>query len=336
MRYFSGTLYATMTIVSAICMTDVHASMYNNEGCNQPENCSYAPQDCCSYACQCSSQPDRSSNFWIRGDFLFWTMEEGGFCNQFGDTTINTTVVANRPTTAITEHNKDLHFDWKPGFRVGLGEDFVCDGWDLAAYWTWYYGKGGRHSHANNTNNSAHLRMHYNTVDAVFGRALWTAPCFSLRPYTFVRFAYITQHLNSELETNIIAATGDSTVTSTTHNKGKFWGVGPEFGLEANIYFLQGFSFYTNFDAGVLYGHNKSKFYKKDLFTLVDNICDATSSCSGTQWVVDFGLGARYECRCMTFLLGFEHHGYFGFNTLGCGDGDLNLYGLVASIAARF
>lgn len=275
--------------------------------------------------------PDRFSNLWISADLLIWSASEDGFSCQYGKTTINTTIVNSRPTTAISEKDEDIDFRWRPGFRVGMGADWPCSGWDVGAYWTYIHLIGRAHHH----HNRALWSMYYNTGDAVFGRKFWVGHCVNLKPFAGLRYAQISQRLLSSLQTNIIAATGQSIVTTTMNDRQKFWGLGPELGLEANFYFSKNWSLYGNLSGAILYGHTTATFDDKDSFALTDNICNATSTSGSNQTVLDFGLGVRWEVKHFTFQAGLEDHNYFGFNHIAC-SGNLNLYGANVSAAVHF
>ncbi len=288
-------------------------------------------QDNCAFGHKCDWMPKRSSNLWISGDLLYWTVNEDGFGCEFGSTTINTTIVGSIPTTAITEHDRDIDFDWKPGFRVGIGGDWPCSGWDTGAYWTWYKGKGHGHFH----HNRAHWNMDFNVGDAVLGRRFQVGKCVNLRPFVGLRYAQIEQKLHSNLKTKIIAATGNSIVYSTFRNKQKFWGFGPELGLEADFYIGNRWSVYGELDGAVLYGHTGTSFRNRDAFALANAICNASGEWDVVDYVLDYGLGIRYELKHLTLQLGLEHHTYFDFNEISC-NGDLNLYGANFSAVIHF
>jgi Legionella pneumophila major outer membrane protein precursor len=285
----------------------------------------------CAFGHKCDWSPKRSSNLWISGDLLYWTVSEDGFDCNFGPTAIHTTTVNEIPTTAITEHNRDLDFDWEPGFRIGIGGDWPCSGWDTGAFWTWYHGRG----HGHQDHNHAHWKMHFNVADAVFGRRFWVGKCVNLRPFGGFRYAQIEQTLRSNLQTKIIASTGSGIVRSTYHKKQKYWGFGPELGLEADFYIGKRWSVYGDLDGAVLYGHNGTSFHNKDASALANNICNSSGKSHSMKYVLDYGLGIRYELNHWTLQLGLEQHTYFGFNAMGC-RGNLNLYGANLSAALHF
>jgi hypothetical protein len=317
-----------MTVLSMIGMGNIYAASVSENSTNTDDAIKHRD---CAFGYKCDAASDRSSNLWISGDLLIWNVCEGGFSCQFGDTTINTNIVNSRPTTAITEHDKDIDFEWGVGVRVGMGMDFPCTGWDTAIYWTHFNADGDGHDH----NNHAHWLMHFNVGDAILGRRFWIGSCVNLRPFTGVRYAQIKQKLRTRLETQIIATTGQSIVNTRLNDKQSFWGFGPELGLEADFYIGHRWSLYGSLAGAILYGHTNTKFNDTDSFALADNICEATSESCSNQMVLDVGVGIRYEFKYLTLQAGLEHHNYFDYNHIGC-CGDLNLYGANVSAAVHF
>ncbi len=345
MKYTSRNRYAVIAALSMIGMGGVCAdpydqdSEYNEEHSDHvlfadasSQNSTYTrDQRDCAFGPKCDWAPDRHSNVWVSGDFIIWGACEDGFSCQFGDTTINTTIVNSIPTTAITEHDKDIDFKWEPGFRVGAGVDWPCSGWETAVMWTHYNGKGNGHD----GHNHAHWWLHFNVADAILARNFWIGSCVYLKPFTGLRYAIIKQGLRAHLETDIIAATGASVAHTTLHDKQSFWGLGPELGLEADVYIGCRWSLYASLAGAIIYGHTITKFRDKDLFTLAANTCKASGDSCTNQMVLDMAIGIRWEFKYLTFSAGLEDHNYFDYNHIGCG-GNLNLYGANVSAAVHF
>ena len=253
------TRYAILTVLSMMGMVDVCGNVCGEVAALSPSrssknNAKTVQQPECSFGHKCYAPPHRRSNFWVSGDLLIWNVCEDGFSCEFGSTTIKTSIVNSKPTTAISQSDKDIDFEWGLGFRVGAGVDWPCSGWDFAVYWTHYNGDGdGRDGH-----NHADWWLHFNVYDAVFGRKFWVGSCVDLRPFTGLRYAQIKQGLRTSLETDIIAATGSSVAFSSIKDKQKLWALGPELGLEANFYFAHRWSIYGNIAGAALYGHTKT------------------------------------------------------------------------------
>lgn len=342
MRYSSWTHCAAMAVLTMIGRAGVcDATSYelsNSDSLGQisattvtTTSTTKVKQSDCAFGNQCKSAPDRSTNVWVSADFLYWGACEDGFSCEFGNTLINTTAVNSIPTTAIIENDRDIDFDWEPGYRVGAGVDMPCSGWDTGAFYTYYYGKGS----GNDGASQANWGLHFNVADAVVGRNFWAGSCVDLRPFAGVRYAQIKQNYDAHLVTNLISSTGPSVAVSDKVDTQKFWGFGPQLGLESDFYLGHGWSLYGNVDGAILYGHTKSTFNDSDRFDSANNTCLSTSNSCSNLWAIDAGVGVRWEFDYLTLKAGLEQHTYFDYNKIGCG-GNLNLYGANISAAIHF
>ncbi len=301
------------------------------EPCCPPQAACCPPLDpCCSFGGQCAYRPTRCGSFWASIDLLYWTAWEKGFGSDFGDTTITTTSAPGFITIAVDEHDKNIDFDWDPGFRVGIGYESNCSAWGADVYWTRFYQSGDSHSGPNH----ADWSLHFNTVDGIFGRKFWVGSCFDLRPFAGLRYALINQRLETHLETNVVSSAGTtSLILTNNHDRQRFWGIGPELGLQADWYFACGWSVYGTIDEAILYGNFRTHFNDSTTSTVETNTCHSNAEAQTCQGVFDVGIGARWENRYITLQAGLEHHGYSDFNQIGF-FGNLNLFG--ANFSASF
>src|SRR5581483_1145581 len=285
----------------------------------------------CVFGEQCRFYPVHKDHYWFGAEALFWTVSESGFGCEFGDVTIKNRSVGGVTTTSVKERDKNIDFDWDWGFRVGTGYDFFCNGWDVEVDWTWFHDKGHRRSN----DSHAHWWLHYNTVDAIFGRKFWVGSCVRLRPFTGLRYAGIRQHLRTHLETTFVTFAEDSLIKTRRKDIQKFWGVGPELGLQADCYFARGGSVYGSLTGAILFGHSKTKFKGNNSSTDIARLCSGGSSTGLSESVYDVDLGIRWEKRYMTVHAGLEYHHYSDFNQIGCCS-DLNLYGVNFGLSRRY
>ncbi len=299
----------------------VYADMWASPAPDCMDSCAVECNNCC------------NENFWVSGDVLYLTACEGGFGCAFGSTAIESTVSNGQVITSIAEEDRDIDFDWDVGFRVGAGYRFDCSCWDASIYWTHFNENGSGHD----CESSAKWKLRFNEVDALLGYTFKYNDCFNIRPFFGARYAKINQSLDTNLVSTVlvVATNASSIVTTTDSDTEHFWGAGPVLGFDANFLLGCGFSVYGNLAGSLLYGEFKDEFNDSNVFTAAVNNCVASKKSCGVLYGLDGGIGVRYEMCYATFQVGLEQHTYFDYNQIGCG-GDLNLYGVNASVIVRF
>jgi hypothetical protein len=316
---------------------------------NQPPCCEtqrvYAPSPCCAPMCRASPYSGVNcipapycQEVNIRGELLYWRAELGGLQSAFGTTTIDTTVAGGITTTTVTEKDVEPDWKWRPGFRIGADYAFSC--FDLEADWTHYVGRATFHEDGQHGN----WKIRYDTIDLLFGRRFSIAPCFYFKPFVGVRGARIRQTLKSNLETHFTSIIGDNTVSTVKNDKEKFWGIGPELGLEADWYIACNFSLYGSVDVVSYYGQVRAKVRNTDTFTSTVSDGNGTIRRSFNTIATDAFFGIRWDKAwpvasevLLTIKLGLEQHRIYDFSDLGS-DGTLSMDGanLAASIGYRW
>lgn len=263
----------------------------------------------------------------VRGELLYWTAQLGGLQSAFGSTAINTTVAGGITTTTVKEIDKKPDWEWRPGFRIGADYGFSC--FVLEADWTHYMGHATFHEHGQHGG----WRIKYDTIDLLLGRRFSIAPCFYFKPFVGVRGARIRQTLKSHLKTQFTSIIGNNTVFTDKDDKEKFWGIGPELGLEANWYIARGFGLYASFDFVTYYGQVRTKIRNTDTFTSTVSKSRgqirrsfntiATDGSFGLRWDKSWPVGSEL---LLTIKLGVEQHRIYDFSDLGS-DGTLSMDG---------
>jgi hypothetical protein len=238
--------------------------------------------------------------------------------------------------------------EWDPGFRVGLGWDTECDGWDVGVFWTWMKNSSCNSSRSSNdiglTNpwvdpfmylflneteaggNSyfdkirAKWRLTFNQVDLEIGRKYWSSRCFALRPYAALRGAWWKTRFNtqSQLTTDELSVSFQDKFTNES------WGVGFLGGLQPTWYFCSTFALYSNFDVALIWGELKTKKHEDYLLIAEGAEFPILNSWKGTfsqvTPMLDTAIGLRWEetwcCdRYRTALdCGWEYHVLFDVN----------------------
>lgn len=346
--------YAAFTALLLSVSAPANADYYNDQSnpcCSPAPSCcdepyyDRGPSSCCPTVCRpsqysgpyCIPAP-YCQEFHVTGEVLYWVSNLGGLEGAFGTTAIDVTVAPGLTTTTIVETDREPHWSWRPGYRVGVDYAWKC--FVVEADWTHYIGR----AHFNDGGQHGNWRINYNTLDLILGRRCNVAPCFFFKPFVGVRGAYIRQNLNSHLETFYTGTNGSNVVPTDQHDKERFWGVGPELGLEANWYLGCSWSLYASFDFVSYYGKVKTRIDHTDFLTGNTVIRDGTIKHAFNTIATDGSFGIRWDkawCVAsevlLTFKLGIEQHRIYDFSELGS-DGTLSLDGahFAASIGYRY
>lgn len=277
-----------------------------------------------------------SLTVWVEADFLYWRVFEDGL--DVGPVEIIDTPTLTGSTSSFTERNKDLNFEWTPGFRIGIGQGFdICGGWRTALLWTHLNSNAHRR---NGCDLKAHWKLHFDMFDAVAIKDLWLKNSTSLNLIAGVRGARIQQTFHA-FTVDTLVGPQDVTLTEVVRKvHSKFYGFGPLLGLEGEWRTVCGLSIYGAVGVSALFGHFNVGFHETDTTPISVNTCESKKNQSFCQAVTDFALGMRWKyCSCSGFKtevqLGFEHHQFYKQNKM-CDCGDLCFDGLVAAFTLGF
>lgn len=294
------------------------------------------PSTCCESSC-CDTEANRLS---VYGGVLYWQPELCGLEGAFGDTTIATSVGDDAiTTTTVFETDKEPHYKWDVGYRVGAEAEFNC--FDIDLYYTHFDGNANFRDGAQFGN----WKIKYDTIDLTFGRYFSVWSCFDFKPYIGLRAIKVHQKLNSHLETLFTSPLiGDNIVFTDKHDKEDFRGIGPQIGIKADWYIGCNFSLYGSFAFLTYYGEVDGKNFDVDTFTTTVSVCDGKIKRCFSNLATDGELGLRWAtssncfCGCdVNFMLklGVEQHRIYDFSNLGS-DGNLSLYGGVFAAGIGF
>ncbi len=281
---------------------------YCNTCCCNPCSCKPCcvpkPKKCIDCECYTPAFYDLQCDcgFFLDAEFLYWyaretnlsygvkvKAQERTFAN--GEVTDPTLVFA--PQTY--EH---LSTQWDPGFRVGVGFNSGCDGWDYFLHWTYLrnrkssstsvpnsYSLEGDPTLASNEeeflinpwinmsfhglNPDSHFisfdkinakwRFTLNVVDLELGRKYWLSRCFNLRPYAGLRGAWTRVTFRTKSFRNFESSDLIFNATFKDRFKTRNWGGGFLGGIQPTWYFCSNFALYSNFDAALIWGDFENK-----------------------------------------------------------------------------
>ncbi len=261
-------------------------------------------------------------NVYVDASFIFWQPSEDNL--ELGFTNNNTTgfaspFVANAPVNATSQ---PMEFDYKPGFKVGLGGKFNYDDWDLHAEYTWFHNTQDRSVSvpvpntngqifatqgipfsgvfttsnvatgvAGNVFNSASgsWRLHMDLVDLDLGRWYYSGRKLTFRPSLGMRGAFIGQHYNVTYTNTAAFGVGFADIQKVTRNTHS-WAVGPKVELDSNWDLGYGLRLFGNGEFDLLYTRYTTLSFK-ETHTAVSG-SSTTPFVSGTVRVKDQAIGA--------------------------------------------
>lgn len=287
-------------------------------------------QDCCTTEPCCT---ESCGNLFVSADLLYWRASVNGLTSVCDNATITETEENGLIISRLKGKAKDPHFNWNPGYRIGLGYAPECRQWFLGAYWTHFnsnsHRNGGRHR-------KLHWKIDFDVIDVLAGYKFNLAPCFDLWLFGGLRGAMIDQRLKTNFHDSrssdsiFSLESSSSTFASHSRAKEKFRGIGPLVGVEGEWGIGCNFSLYADASVGFLFGSFHVRSRNQEVFETGINFNHTTRSSQSCQTVVDAGVGIRwYKCFCdRLFLLqlGLEHHCYYNQNQF-CGYGDLSFDG---------
>lgn len=333
---------------------NMRASAASNECCAN-DCCS---DDCCCGCC-CQPHPNQCLDSWGYAppyydlncawgfsagiDFLYWYGRERDLPVAYRLLDLPLTP-DNQTTSTVFDKALYPNAQWDPGVRLFVSWDSCCDGWDLLLQWTWYKNSKCQSFSTPSSGTDADTflqnpwednllrwdtiksdwEFQYNQLDLQLGRRYWLSPCFTLRPFTGLRFLWSDVDFGSKsyLDEVLSPDVTQSNFSNVSHDN-KNWGAGLVGGVEPRFYFTPCFSLYGGFGVSLLWGkietNRKQEIYVSTVrptSTLVsqDQTYRACSEHFGMQSLFDTELGLRYE---MTFCdrsylgyleAGWEHH----------------------------
>lgn len=201
-------------------------------------------------------------NWFFTADLLWWHVNEGG----------NDYAIRYKGDVLDDEHkglNRKLKFKWDYGFRAGIGKTFQHDRWDLYLNFTWFQAKNsaacslrngtdvialiGSPVAEDNTGTQAkiHWGIHFYTLDLNLGRNYFISPKVAFHPFAGIKAAWIDQSQRASSKVNI--AIPAEVTHIQTKGKNRFWGVGPDLGLESKWFIGNGFNLFGSMAGALLW-----------------------------------------------------------------------------------
>jgi len=323
-----------------------------------PGNCNHCyclgPEN---YGVNAPVRPVTCNGDWvISAAGFYWSAHQDGM-EYAVDTSVqnkqeSTTTVGLSPPNVpdlIDAEYETPNFKWDFGFKVDLGYNTTCDGWDFGVTWTWYRGKANDHIEAEKDDNhtliplwsayaspeglttfatdiETHWKLELNLIDIELGREYWTSKYLSFRPFVGLRIAFIDQHFEIQHKGGSWSEIVQFPFNDEVDFDNDFKGVGIRAGFDTVWNFGCGWGLYGNFATSIVYGrfsldhdeeirqasspHNKIK------------VLETEESFHASRAMLDLGLGIQWHslfCDCQygfTVQFGWEQHLFFHQNQL--------------------
>ena len=299
-------------------------------------------------------------DFVISADFILWTPRMSNIA--FAAT--NQEVL--NASTLDVKTGRILHPDWslEPGFRLGLGWFFGCEGWRLSAEYTWIRFndstakpklKGDQQIISSlgsplikTETSKGGLKFGFNVIDIELGRTFCIDSCLLIDTHFGLKTQW--QDYRFRLKETGESATTRNPAVSKERFKSDTWGVGIRAGVGPRWYWSRCFSIYSEFAAtaqwqhfdskGVVRSHDEATGMRSSLLDVKDTFYLITP-------VFEAELGLRWEnwycCDRYHFMAkaGWEiqwwgkQNQFISFYT-ETRDGDLGLQGLTVSFEFDF
>jgi hypothetical protein len=190
----------------------------------------------------------------------------------------NTLSLTNAASGQINGSVVNMDFDYKPGFKVGMGGYFDYDGWDTHAEYTWFHGTnsesvtvdgvsilnllpmwgsaGGPDTEvALNLYNiiSENWNLKMDLADWDLGRWYYVGTKLTFRPSFGARAAWIRQNVTVVQTNNSRNGDFGTDDVFTVSQKSRSWGIGAKTGLDTNWMIGCGFRAFGNAKADLLF-----------------------------------------------------------------------------------
>ena len=357
----------TKLISSAAAVLAVGSSAYA-----QQKSCAPTPAPCCfeqgyeicndkfpaAYNASARIDVQCSWDFFATASFIYWHADQESMDLAFP-----------YDVTGFPHHDEILvqKFEYKPGFKVGLGMDFDHDNWVGFVEYTWFHQETSLGTADAPAGRSWAMTSWYNNfldhistvksewkanleiLDATLSRPYYQGRKLTILPFAGLRGAWIRQNLRIEATSTEQGMTVNPIVS---HNRSQSWAVGPRAGLQAHWLLGWGFRMEGDVSGSLLYTR----------YTKVSHIEDAgTGSSLGSlsyhdyntlrpmaDMGIGFGWGSYFDRQNYHFdlLATYDFNVMWGQNMMrqvtnivnghltSSAAGDLHLQGL--TVTARF
>lgn len=248
-----------------------------------------------------------SWDVFATASFIYWQLSQDNMEVAFADSLSNIAYITDNQ---VKGNLVSMDFDYKPGFKVGLGVNFDHDDWDAFAEYTRIHTSNSNSTNGTalpgggvgpvfptaghpyvvptNAYNTANENWHSNLdfVDLDLGRVYYVGSQLTFRPFFGARGAFITQnthyhYVNTDFTNDtgtFVEIPGVMDIYKRVHS----WAIGPRAGVNTNWVVGQGIRFFGNANADVLY----TKYKIQDKTTFVATSTVGTVTAGSNQFII--------------------------------------------------
>jgi hypothetical protein len=284
-------------------------------------------------------------NFFAIGEYLYWNTNISGLEANFGKSSLAQTTTDNATLAETTTFDRDPHFDWNSGYRIGIGMQLPNENITVEAIWTQFSNCIHRKSSGNNRIvNHAHAKVSLEQIDTLLAYNC-AYSTLNVKPFIGIRAAKVNHRVKSTLTTdvNIIPnafAIGIDEFNGHQH----FKGIGPMLGLYGDWTIGYGFGLYGEAAFSILYGDYRIHSDNSEVFSSpisLGSTAHLHKHLHRFNNTLDLGLGLfwRTSIKCIDIgiCLGYELHEYYNISYVGAAyRGDIAFNGGVFSLEVGF
>jgi len=280
---------------------------------------------------------------------LYWNYHETGFAYAVQNF-IHVPVI--NPTTVEIEELNNLIDDdievpkgsWEFGFKLGLGYNTACDGWDLGLLWTRYHPSTHGCIETGVEDNATlislisafapiqgevnfareierHTKIELDLIDFELGRAYWISKRTHFRPFVGFRYAKLDRKFQLDHKGGSWSPRMNPPQPAFRNKVSlcnDYDGFGLRSGLDAAFHLSCGFRVYGGASASIIYGrfnvsHDEENHLINNPFTK-EKILDSRAHFRASRAILDVEAGIAWsaqvcECRyAVQTRLAWEHH----------------------------
>jgi hypothetical protein len=235
-------------------------------------------------------------------------------------------------STTLAESVYNMPFEFKPGFKVGIGSNLDHDNWISHFEYTRLHVEDHGHFHSNNTvypywvlyntvdrdpiyNAEASWKLHYDMMDLKIARPLYEGTKLTILPFGGIRGGWINQSYSVGYE---FESTLPYYYTTARTNS---WVVGPRIGIEADCLLGAGFRLFGDTSFSLLYQRQKTAIRVPNYYygTALYNETEGNSQLTPNfDLTAGFGWGRYFDKDNwhVDFSAAYDFHYYFEQNRM--------------------